>query len=245
MHGYLWEHGPYRLRLASASSDIADAQRLRFQVFNLELEEGLESAFTSGLDTDEFDTVCDHLIVEHQPTKRAVGTYRLQTGTTANRNLGYYSEREFDFSPYETLRPKLVELGRACIHRDHRSSGVLYLLWRGIAKYSLANGARYLIGCSSLTSQDPAHGHAVYRRLQEWLVEEALRTSPHASLRLPIAESTRPDGAVPKLLRTYLAIGAGICGPPAMDREFKTIDFLTLLDLENLNSRIRMRFLGC
>jgi putative hemolysin len=233
------------VRLASAPSDIADAQRLRFQVFNLELKEGLDSAFTSGLDCDEFDTVCDHLIVEHQPSESVVGTYRLQTGTTAKRNLGYYSEREFDFSPYETLRPKLVELGRACIHRDHRSSDVLYRLWRGIAEYSLVNGARYLIGCSSLTSQNPAHGHAVYRRVQEWLVAEALRTSPHASVRLPISESTLAEDSVPKLLRTYLAIGAGICGPPAMDREFKTIDFLTLLDLENLHARIRMRFLGC
>jgi len=239
------EHGPYGVRLASAPSDIADAQRLRFQVFNLELKEGLESAFTFGLDTDEFDMVCDHLIVEHHPTKRVVGTYRLQTGTAANRHLGYYSEREFDFSPYETLRPKLVELGRACIHREHRSTQVLYLLWRGIVEYSIVNHGRYLIGCSSLTSQDPAQGHAVYRRLREWLVEEALRTSPRTGVSLPILESTQADDSVPKLLRTYLAIGARICGPPAMDREFKTIDFLTLLDLENLHARIRMRLFGC
>jgi len=48
----------------------------------------------------------------------------------------------------------------------------------------------------------------------------------------------------PKLLRAYLSIGAKICGPPAVDREFKTIDFLTLLDLERISPTARARFLG-
>jgi putative hemolysin len=49
---------------------------------------------------------------------------------------------------------------------------------------------------------------------------------------------------IPKLLRAYLSIGAKICGPPALDREFKTIDFLTLLDLESLPPSVRQRFLS-
>ncbi len=121
---------------------------------------------------------------------------------------------------------------------------VLYLLWRGIAKYAVKHGSRFLIGCSSLTSQDPAHGTAVYRRLIDWQVEETLRTLPHKNFVMPIVSSSFADNTVPKLLRTYLAIGARICGPPALDPEFKTIDFLTLLDLECLHPRIRMRFLG-
>jgi putative hemolysin len=48
----------------------------------------------------------------------------------------------------------------------------------------------------------------------------------------------------PKLLRTYLAIGAKICGPPAIDREFRTIDFLTFLDLHALPPSVRARYLG-
>ena len=239
-----FQHASYAVRLASTRDEVQDALRLRFQVFNLELQEGLESAFASGYDSDEFDSVCDHLIVEHLPTKSVVGTYRLQTGIVAAKNLGYYSEREFDFSPYEKLRPELVELGRACIHRDHRSTDVLYLLWRGIAQYALARRARYLIGCSSLTSQDPARGNAVYHRIHDWQVEDVLRTNPHASFRVSPSKSIQAEDSVPKLLRTYLAIGARICGPPGIDRDFKTIDFLTLLDLEHLHPRIRRRFLG-
>jgi putative hemolysin len=237
-------HGSYRVRLASNEEEIRSALRLRFRVFNLELKEGLESSFACGYDSDEFDSVCDHLIVEHFPTQSVVGTYRLQTGTAALRGLGYYSEREFDFRPYHELRSEVVELGRACIHRDHRSSDVLYLLWRGIAHYALNNRARYLIGCSSLSSQDPARGNAVYYRLKNWQAEEALRTNPLPKFRISAGHSKYIDDSVPKLLRTYLAIGARICGPPALDREFKTIDFLTLLDLERLHPRMRLRFIG-
>jgi len=49
---------------------------------------------------------------------------------------------------------------------------------------------------------------------------------------------------IPKLLRAYLSIGAKICGPPALDRQFKTIDFLTLLDLHSLPALVRARFLN-
>jgi len=33
-----------------------------------------------------------------------------------------------------------------------------------------------------------------------------------------------------------LRLGAVICGPPALDREFGTVDFLMLLDMRKLSS---------
>src|SRR5215813_3663723 len=236
--------GRYRLRFAETRKDREAAFRLRFLVFNLELNEGLESAYREGYDTDEFDEVCDHLIVEHVRTGQVVGTYRLQTGRTAGVTLGYYSEREFDFTPYEPIRHSLVELGRAAIHRDHRSFEVLTLLWRGITRYATVRGARYLIGCSSLTSQCFQEGSDIYAQLQGFLADSTMRTVPQNQFSFPIlppnkVRSVRP----PKLLRTYLSIGAKICGPPAIDREFKTIDFLTLMDLQSFPSSARSRFL--
>ena len=238
--------GAYRLRLAESREDLESAFRLRYLVFNLELNEGLESAHQTGYDTDQFDKACDHLIVEHGPSRRVVGTYRLQTGRVAGSNLGYYSEREFDFSPYEPIRNSLVELGRASIHRDHRSFEVLTLLWRGIAMYATERKARFLIGCSSLTSQCLQEGSDMYTRLLDCLVEPPFRTVPQAHFGFPILAPT-PHTAFarpPKLLRAYLSIGAKICGPPALDREFKTIDFLTFLDLERISPTARARFLG-
>jgi putative hemolysin len=237
------EGGSYIARIALTDSERWAAYRLRFLVFNLEMNEGLESAYVDGYDRDRYDEVCDHLLVEERATGAIVGTYRLQLGDVAGSRFGYYSEQEFCFAPYEKMRSQIVELGRACIHRDHRSPEVLHLLWRGIARYALANGGRYMVGCCSLNSLDPEMGHAVYASLQGCLVEPELRTSPTAAFAMPPAAGTVESQRAPKLLRAYLAIGAQICGEPAIDREFRTIDFLTLLDLQNLHPRMAARFL--
>jgi putative hemolysin len=155
----------YTVRLARDAGEIRAAQTLRFQVFNLELNEGLAQSYATGRDEDPFDAVCDHLLVEHLPSQQIVGTYRLQTGANAAKNLGYYSAQEFEFDVFEPLRNEIVELGRACVHRQHRNLIVLGLLWRGIADYATGHGARYLLGCSSITSQDAAVGASAYTEL--------------------------------------------------------------------------------
>jgi putative hemolysin len=216
--------------------------RLRFLVFNVELNEGLDSAYINGEDRDQFDEVCDHLMVEEHTSGRIVGTYRVQTGDVARQNFGFYSAQEFDFAPYHKLGNRVVELGRACIHRDYRSFEVLNLLWRGIVQYAMDRGGRYLIGCSSMTTQDTQIGSAMYHRLKEFLVGPELRTTPTREYAFDIGEEPEEKPNPPKLLRAYLAVGAQIGGPPAIDREFKTIDFLTLLDLENMAASARSRY---
>src|SRR5271167_4556275 len=109
----------YGARLARNAGEVRAAQSLRFEVFNLELNEGLVQSYASGFDKDPFDAVCDHLIVEHLPSQRIVGTYRLQTGANAAKNLGYYCAQEFELEVFEPLRAEMVELGRACVHRQH------------------------------------------------------------------------------------------------------------------------------
>ena len=255
--------GRYRLRLAETAKDREAACRLRFKVFNIELGEGLESSYDTGLDVDRFDTVCEHLLVEDKTSRRVVGTYRMQSGETAARHLGYYSEREFCLKPYEPLRAGILELGRASIDREHRTPEVLMLLWRGIAQYATDMGLRYLLGCSSLNSNDPAEGWRMYRQLENFRVPKEFETAPTAAYGcspelqdadaqpLPCQTDRSGDCAtpatqakVPKLLKTYLAIGARIAAPPAWDREFRTIDFLTLLDLKLLSAAARNRFLA-
>jgi len=228
-------------RLAQSADEVRRVQQLRFEVFNLELGEGLAESYATGLDVDPFDEFCDHLIVEELATSEIVGTYRLQTGQLAAANLGYYSEREFDFAPYEPFRCEMIELGRACVHADHRNFNFLHLLWRGIARYAVERNARMLIGCSSISSQDPSEGAAAYQELKGHLVEPPLRTEPRRELRVTQAilpaspqggaisrspsdgletvapcDTRRQDcllhGASSRLLRAYLAIGARICG---------------------------------
>jgi len=235
----------YTTRLARDASEIRAAQALRFAVFNLELNEGLAESIKTGLDADPFDEVCDHLLVEHVETGEIVGTYRVQTGLTAAAQRGYYSEQEFDFTAYEPIRAELIELGRACVHQQHRNLVVLGLLWKGIASYARERGGRYLCGCSSITSQDPTVGASAYADLyRKHLIEFTWRTRPLPTFDCPLDQLAGEAPKIPKLLRAYLSIGAKICGPPALDRQFKTIDFLTLLDLHALPALVRARFLG-
>jgi putative hemolysin len=234
----------YKLRLASSPADLHAVQRLRFEVFNLELSEGLASSYVSCRDADPFDAVCDHLMVEEASSGSVVGTYRMQTGQRAAGSLGYYCAQEFEFSAFEPLRAELLELGRACIAQEHRSMQVLSMLWRGIATYAAQHGARYLLGCSSLTSQDPAMGHAAYKLLKNHLAPAYLQTVPLPAFCLGQDVGPTANVKIPKLLSAYLGLGAWICSPAAIDRSFKTIDFLTCLDLQSPQMAQRRKRFG-
>lgn len=234
----------YECRLARTDAEVEAALRLRFEVFNIELGEGLEDSRALGLDRDRFDDVMDHLVVT-SPAGEIVGTYRLQTGITAANNLGYYSQGEFDMTPFEPVRGEVVELGRACVRKGHRSLSVVSMLWRGILTYALERGGRYLIGCSSLSSRDPNEGAALYEVLAaSHLVPEEFRTLPHPHTAAAQDERDSKTPKIPRLLRAYLAVGAKICGPPAIDRQFGTIDFLTFLDCRKGTVVATEHFLG-
>jgi len=232
--------GRYVVRFARTVEDLDAIQRLRFEIFNLELGEGLDSAFATGRDHDDIDPAFHHLLIECPATSEVVGTYRLQTGEMAAAGQGFYSASEFDLSGLPTdFLQQAVEVGRACVARGHRNGRVLNLLWRGLALYLLQNRKRYLFGCCSLTSQDPALGQATMLHLRQ-------SGHVHPTLSAPPLEGLGCDGAdpaavaassvhVPPLFASYLGLGAQVFGPPAIDRQFKTIDFLVALDVTSLD----------
>ncbi|MEO0322008.1 MAG: GNAT family N-acyltransferase [Myxococcota bacterium] len=239
--------GRYRLRFASSTEDLRKVQRLRFEVFNLELEEGLDSAFDLGRDEDEFDANCHHLMVEEAKTDRVVGTYRFMTQELAEARGGFYSETEFDFAdlPADVQR-RGVEIGRACVAAEHRSGRVIHLLWKGLARYLAWNEKRYLFGCASIPSMDPAVGEAALKLATErGQVSESIRLTPLPKLRMDPAETTLSDAPdMPPLLESYLRLGARICSAPALDRAFKVIDFFVVLDLDATSEGLRKSFFG-
>ena len=47
---------------------------------------------------------------------------------------------------------------------------------------------------------------------------------------------------LPKLFQIYMRYGARVCSQPALDRQFKTIDFLVLFDVKAINEQIRKLF---
>ncbi len=241
--------GRYLGRFATSHQEIEASLKLRFEVFNLELGEGLESSFASGQDKDEFDKSCHHLVALEMPEEKVVGTYRLQTTQTASASGGFYSAREFDLSllPAGVLEHS-VELGRACIARDHRNTHVLFLLWKGIAAYVACNRKRYLFGCCSLTSQHPAEGSRVFHFLKKsGHLHPDFSVRPRSGFEC-IGQNHLANFesgiSLPRLFRTYLRFGAKVCGPPAIDRQFKTIDFFVIFDVDAMAAKTHHLFFG-
>jgi len=241
--------GKYLVRFATNHDELNEVLKLRFEVFNLELGEGLDSSYLSGLDQDEYDSACHHLMVIEAETGKIVGTYRLQTGAMAAAGKGFYSAAEFNLSqlPLEVLEDS-VELSRACIARDFRNTQVLFLLWKGLAAYVAFNRKRFLFGCCSLTSQDASEGKLTMELLRrEGHLHDQFRVSPRSEFECyPENFEPSPLGEVklPRLFRTYLRFGAKVCGDPAIDRSFKTIDFFVLFDIFAMDRQTQQMFFG-
>lgn len=237
------EAGRYRLDFARSREQLDRILRLRYRVFNLELEEGLESSHETGLDEDELDWRFHHLMISERATGQVVGTYRLQTVEMARKLGGFYTEGEFDLSGFGApYLDRSVEIGRACVAKAHRNGRVLHLLWRGLAQYLAWNRKTILFGCCSLTSQDEALGVSTLHLLErEGHMHPDLHIDPLPATRCS-ANGALPEPHVPALFRSYLDLGAKVCGPPAIDRLFQTIDFLVVLDTATLPPRVFRSF---
>jgi putative hemolysin len=229
------------ISFARNPSEIAEAQRLRYKVFAEEM--GADIANDEGLDKDGFDAFCDHLLIRESGTNQVVGTYRILNPKMANEAGGYYSAGEFDISRLQHLFPQMVEVGRACVHRDYRNGGTITMLWAGLAKYMQMNRYEYMIGCASVPMMDGGHMAAsLYNGLQEkYLSPAEYRVFPHCPL--PMAALDK-DLSVdcPPLIKGYLRLGAYICGEPAWDPDFNTADMLVMLPLSRINRRYAAHF---
>ena len=237
----------YSVKLAQTREEIEEALKLRFDVFNIELGEGLDTSYKNKMDEDEYDAQCHHLIVVENATNHVIGTYRMQDNMMAKSGNGFYTQSEFDITKFpEEVLNNVVELGRACIHMDHRSGRVLYLLWRGLAKYLVLSQKKYLFGCCSITSQNPAEGQAVFTYLKEQNYihsEYMIPVQPEFEcLSLAHQYSFIDQVKLPQLFRLYMDIGVMVCSEPALDPKFKTIDFLILLDIESLSEQSKTLF---
>jgi len=239
--------GDYQLRFVKNDADLNEVLRLRFDVFNLELGEGLEESYITRRDEDPFDSVCHHLMVVHKPTSKVIGTYRMQTQSMAQHGVGWYSAGEFDFSAMPSnILDEGIELGRACIDQGHRNSPVLFLLWKGVAWYLWASGKRYLFGCCSINSQDPMEGQKAFVFLKQ---QKRVSCSVllHAKADFDCGSPLEFDEKtlfvdIPKLFRAYMNYGSKVCSYPAIDKAFKTIDFLMLFDFQELDQKVRQFF---
>ena len=238
----------YTVRIAQTQKEVESALRLRYEVFSLELAGLEDSGKNCELEFDEFDYNCKHLIVIETRTRKTVGTYRLNTLETAGKTSGFYSSGEFSV---ENLPPKIlagaVEIGRACIAREHRNTKVLFLLWKGLAGFVKQTRKRYFFGCCSIFTQDCETGKNVFRQLKsDGFLHEKFRVEPRKEKICDSEDVSENSKAaeLPMLFKMYLKIGAKVCGLPTIDREFGTIDFFVIFDVTTLTAKYRRMFFG-
>src|SRR5215468_10622486 len=206
----------YSVQVATDGDQVRAAQRLRHRVFAEELGATLHSEIP-GLDVDELDIHCDHLVITEDTSGEVVGTYRMLPPGRTDR---LYSDGEFHLAPLAPLRDALVETGRSCVHPDHRTGAVINLMWAGIARYMHLHGQRWLAGCASVPLHDGGFAaSAVWDVVRtKHLAPPLLRVTPRQPYALnPLPEVSKRElvAAVPPLLRGYLRLGAWIGGEPA------------------------------
>ncbi len=243
------EFGPYLLKTAENYEELIESFKLRNEVFNIEFR-GLQKL---NLDFDRYDRIFDHLLILHTESKKVIGTYRVNCTSAP---MSAYTSDEFDLKGILSFDGPYLELGRACIHKDHRRGAVISLLWRGIAEYMKLTGAQTLFGCSSLKINDTRNAALVFKHLQEQgsVIEKAC--SPKKSyqfddfdvwmhyFRNPLSSEQNEEALslIPSLLKSYLKLGSKIMAPPAFDRDFDCLDFLTVLKRQELSANIERKF---
>jgi putative hemolysin len=230
----------YTLLLSTDPALIDAAQRLRHDVFTS--EPGFELAGAAdGRDADRFDEHCDHLLVREDNSGELVGCYRMLPPPGAIAAGSLYTATEFDVQGLDSLRPSLVEMGRAVVREDHRNGGVVLLMWAGILAYLDRCGYDYVTGCVSVPvqgSEDEVPGSQI-RGVRDFVRR---RHGAPAEYTVYPYRPVTVDGrglddidpparlSVPPLMRGYLRLGAQVCGEPAHDPDFGVGDFPALLD---------------
>ena len=245
----------YLMKLAENEAEIEQAQRLRYEVFNVEQGKGLEGSQSYGIDFDEFDEFCLHLLVTEKSSGRAVGTYRIHLGSVANSAKGFYSSREYDIKGLESIANISMELGRSCVSKDYRTGAAVALLWVGIAELLSRANLKIMIGCVSLEERNPAIAWALYRYFAaNNLISDILQGKPKEKfiIEKPAEEEILAQlnnekqlrRYIPPLLKGYLRVGCKICGEPAFDSEFGSVDFLIMVNKDEVPVRYARHFIN-
>jgi putative hemolysin len=240
--------GKIAVSWARHQDEVRQAQRLRYQVFAQEMGATLSKTLP-GHDVDLFDDYCEHLLVRDVASQEVIGTYRVLTPTQATRVGSTYSDLEFDLTRLRSLRARMVELGRSCVHADHRHGGVILALWGALAEFMGRNQLDTMIGCASIPMQHNgvSNGHAaasIWRQVrQTHLASIEYHVTPRLALPVERLDSSL-DVEPPALIKGYLRLGAKVLGAPAWDPDFNSADLPMMMRIADLPPRYLKHFSG-
>lgn len=232
--------GRYQVRFADTPDDIVAAQRLRYLTFRAD---NAHLAAPSGQDADRFDDLCHHVLVEDSRTGQLVCCYRLMPLAHGREINQSYSAQFYDLSGLESYEGSLVELGRFCIHPEHRSPDVLRVAWGAMTSYVDTHGVDLLFGCSSFHGTERDTYMEAFALLKErhlgpkrWLprvkAPSVFRFAAKLRLRKPNLKAAMR--VMPPLLRTYLVMGGWVSDHAVVDRDLGTLHVFTGLEVKHV-----------
>lgn len=241
------------VRLARDQSDIAAFQALRYRVFYEEMSAVADRRTAAmGREWDDFDHVCDHLLViDHGLDHGAVvGGYRLLRGAVAEARGGFYTAAEYHIDTLVAGPAEVLEMGRSCVHAAYRHGLVIQLLLRGIAAYVADHRIGLIFGCASLPGTDPealalplsylAHNHLAAPELRPTALAERYvemnRMAPEA------VDHRAARAALPPLIKGYLRAGGSVGDGAVIDHQFGTVDVCMVIDTACVTDRFRLRY---
>jgi putative hemolysin len=243
------QSGALEARLARTEAEVEAAQRLRFEVFYREMtaQASLEMS-AAGRDFDKYDPVCKHLIVlDHADNDKVIATYRLMDEVGAAKIGGFYTAGEYDIAAMLKAHAgqKLLELGRSCVLKAHRTGPTIQLLWRGLLAYLIRNEIDLMFGCASLPGTDPKTLSLELAYLHHFhAMPEALRVRALASLYTPmnVMDKSTIDAnealrELPPLVKGYVRMGALIGDGAVIDHQFGTTDVFIYFPIASANQR--------
>jgi putative hemolysin len=237
--------GDFEVRLAKTAAEIDAAQALRYRIFYEEMgAHPLPEMARLKRDFDDYDTVCDHLLVldrrRGEGPEGIVGTYRLIRRPAAEKLGRFYSEAEYDIQPMIDYPGEVLELGRSCIASDARNTATMQMLWRGIALYAYHYNIKFMFGCASMPGTDPSrHAEAMSYLHHHHLAPKEIRVRalPERYVKMDIlpAGSYEPRKAlmrVPPLIKGYLRLGGFVGDGAVIDEQFHSTDVFIIVKTE-------------
>lgn len=242
--------GKLTVRLARNAEEIEACQGLRYRVFYEEMnaKPTLEMAAIHR-DFDSFDPFCDHLIVVDDERKEThcgiVATYRLLRREGAQRRGQFYSIDEYDIAPILSFPGEILELGRSCVDKNHRTKPVMQLLWKGITDYVMHYKIGIMFGCASFPGTTPSdHASALTYLYRNHLAPAELCPRALADRYIDMnmlkdqeIDARRALAALPPLIKGYLRLGGFVGDGAVIDPEFGTVDVSILVVTDLVTSK--------
>ena len=240
--------GPFFLHITRNPEEIIKAQKLRYRIFFEEMAGENSLISPDRLDADEYDPLCDHMIVydrsEGEP--KAIGTYRFLRAEFVPRVGRFYTETEFNLSKLlSNYRGRIVEVGRSCIDSYYRKGVVIKLLWRGIAMYLNQYNLELMFGCASFPGAHVARHAASLSYLHHFhRIDPALSPIPLDAVRAEFTllpkesiNEKRAFASLPPLIKGYLRLGAKVGEGAVIDHNVNTTDVCIILNKADIAQR--------